>query len=210
LTDSKRAPVLQQTADEIFNVVFQNRFGQLVIWGRDSLDDLDSNLILKDIGDTNIMHFTLRENYSKVYSEVKVLYTGGEANVDYANSPSKPVANLEPRALQIYQPEIRTFQMSTLITTSGQQTLQYKKENLAASILRRSNQNLAQVVIKTNNPYYLGAGGIKIPWEVNQLWQINSVKHKLNEKMRLVGIGYSQDANGLSVELCFIGKDTLV
>ena len=210
LTDAKIGPVLQHTADEVFNLVYQNRFGQVVIWGRSSLDDLKTNQVISEYSDDNSMKLVLRENYSKVFSEVKVLYTGGEANIDYQTTPSNPVFNSDPKARQIFQPEVRSFQTSTLITTSGAVSLQNKKDQLAASILRKSNQNLTQVVISCNNPFYVAADGTKIPYEVNQLWKIDAPSYKINEEMRLVGIGYTQDEASLKVELLFIGKDTLV
>lgn len=210
LSDAKIAPVLQQTADETFNIVYQNRFGQMVLWGRGSLNNLDTGLTLNELGDVNVKDFTLRQNYSKVFSEVKVLYTGAEANIDFANTPSKRIANLDKRARQIFQPEIRSFQTGTLITYSGKVSVNDAKDMLAASLLRKSNQNLYQVVIQTSTPFFIAGDGSKVPYEVNQLWTIRSESHDLNEKMRLAGVSYTQDDSNLNVQLLFIPKDSLV
>lgn len=210
LSDSKIAPILQQTADEVFNVVYQNRFGQAVIWGRKSLDDQDTGFSLQESGDTNVNRFMVREDYSQVFSEVKVQYVGAEGNINYADTPSKAFFNSEPRARQIFQPEIKTFQSGTLITYSGAVGASDAKDMLAKSILRRSNQHLLSVVIQTSRPYYKSAAGDEIPFEVNQLWTIRSTDRTIDEKMRLTGIGYRQTSDGLTLELRFHKKDTLV
>jgi hypothetical protein len=211
LSSAKRGPVLQQTADEVFNLVYQNRFGQVVIWGRESLNAFDTGFTLNETKDENVVKFTIRENFSKVFSQVKLFYTGGEGNIDYKLTPSKELFNSEPKARQLFQPEVRTFQSGTLVTTAGGADNNYevKKDQLAASILRKSNQNLTQVVIKANRPFYTTPSGEKVAYEINQLWGIKSQSFDLNEKMRLVGISYSQSNSDLDVELLFIGKDTL-
>ena len=210
LTDSKIAPILQSTADEVFNIVYQNRFGQAVVWGRNySYDLVIFGHSLNDTNDPNVMKFQLRENFSKVFSECKVFYTGGENNLDYKNTPSKLLANTEPKARNIYQPEIRTFQTSTLIRTKGEIGVFDKKDQLAASILRKSNQNLTQILISTSRPYFVTKAGGLIPYEINQLWQINSERHKISQRMRCAAISYNHTPEGMTVDLLFIGSDTL-
>lgn len=216
LSDSKVGPILQSIADDVITVVYLNRFGQVVLWGRDidgvdgaNVNSSDTGLTLKDVGDTNVLDFTLRENFSKVFSVVKVQIVSGEANLGFYQGSSS-VFNTNKKALQIFRPEIRSFQTSTLVTTAGNKAPDTKRLQLAASVMRRSNQNLEKVVIKTSQPYHIGASGIKTPWEVNQLWNIQSKLHGLNEKMKLSGIGYQQQPEGLNVELCFIPKDSLI
>jgi hypothetical protein len=210
LTDAKIAPIVQSTADEVYNVVYQNRLGQLVVWGRNSPDEIGgAGHSLNEIGDPNVMKFQLRENFSKVFSECKVFYTGGEGNLDYKNTPSQLLKNTEPKAREIYQPEIRTFQTSTLIKTAGQVTIGDKKDQYAASILRKSNQNLTQIMISTSRPFFVTRNLERIPYEVNQLWSIRSQRHGINQLMRLVAISYAQESSSLTVDLLFIGKDTL-
>ena len=210
LSDAKVAPIMQQLADEVYNIIYQNRLGQVVVWGRDQLSAMDTGLTIYDSTDLNTSKFTLRENFSKVFSEVKIFYCGGENNIDYKSTPSKAFFNSDLKSRQIFQPEIRTFQTGTLVTTAGQVDYVEKKDALAKSILRKSNQNLTQVVIQTNKPFYLTTNNQKIPYEVNQLWKISSPSNNLNESMRLAGIGYSQDSSNLDVELMFIPKDSLV
>ena len=124
-------------------------------------------------------------------------------------SVAQPLKNTEPKAQRINQPEIRTFQSSTLITTKGQINYLDKKDQLAASILRKSNQNLTQVLITTSRPYFVTRAGGLIPYEVNQLWQINSERHKISQRMRCAAISYNQTPEGMTVDLLFIGRDTL-
>lgn len=228
LTDSKRAPILQSMADEIFNTVYQHREGQMMIYGRAhkndtymndrgkvivanvaNANDIVVNHTLNEFGDRNVTEMTLKESFSKVFSECKVFYTGGENGIDYNHTPSRPIFNSEKKARQIYQPEIRTFQTSTLITTAAESTLFSKMEQYAASILRKSNQNLTQIVIMTPTPFYVTSDGQRIPYEVNQVWTIVSPSHDLNDQMRLVGIGYTQDESSLMVQLLFILRDSL-
>lgn len=212
LTDSKIAPILQQIVDEIYNVVYQNRHGQVVIWGRDFLADMDTGLTLRDYQDSNVQRFVVRENYSKVFSEVQVQYTGGANNVDYniKDTVSQRQFNSDSRARQIFQPEIRTFQTSTLITTSGTVDLQDKTRAFAKSILRKSNQNLSMPVITTNYPYFVQADGSKIPYEINQVFTLESTRYSIREKYRLAGIGYSQDDQSLTCQLMFVLYDSLI
>lgn len=210
LAGSKIAPVIQQMSDEIFNVVYQNRFGQAVVWGRSQKDANNTGMLLSDSKDLNVNDFVARQNYSRVVSSVKMLYTGAEQNVNYALQPTKAVFNSDSRARQIFNPEVRNFQTSTLITYLGESGIEDAKYKLASSIMRKSNQNLNQVVIKTTRPFYITTTGQIIPYEVNQVWPIYSKEHEIKEDMRLVGIGYNQTSEGLNCQLCFIPKDTLV
>ena len=212
LSSAKRGPVLQQTADEVYSLVYQNRFGQAVVWGRDARKKTNTGHTLSETKDLNVSKFTLRENFSKVISEVKLFYSGGEGKLNYHLTPSKPQANTEAKAKQIFQPEIRIFNSATLVTTAGAKDLNYenKKDELARSILRKSNQHLTQVVIKTNRAFYVSPEGIKKGYEVNQVWQIKSESFKISEPMRLAGISYAQSNSGLEVELMFIMEDSLV
>ena len=211
VTDSMIAPVLQNMADEAFNVIYQNRLGQAVIWGRSSIDSVDTGLTLSSTRDRNVKSLQVKQNYSKVFSEVKVFYTGGEANIDYAATPSNSVFNSDKRARQIFQPSVQTFQTGSLVTTAGVGgDIAAKKDRLAKSILRKSNQNLLGVLIQTDLPFYLAVDGQAIPYEVNQLFTIVDAAHKIEEKMRLAGITYKQTDSQLSVDLLFIPKDTLI
>lgn len=210
LSDTKIAPILQSVAEEVLTIPYQNRLGQMVLWGRDSLDKNDTGYWLSDTNDSNVLSMQVRQNYSKVFSEVKIQYNGGEGGVGYAHTASRPVFNSDPRARQIFQPEIRSFQNSTLTTTAGEISVDPKRDQLAASVLRKSNQNLNRVVIKTSLPFYVAKDGRISIYEVNQLYNIKSEAHGVSEKMRLIGIGYTQDASQLIVELCFIPKDALI
>lgn len=212
LAGAKIAPVIQQMTDEIFNVVYQNRKGQCVIWGRSFLDEaaFQTNLQFTDSQDVNVNDFVVRQNYSRVISSCKVLYTGGEQNVDYALQTTKGVFNSDPRARQIFQPEVRVFQTSTLVTYSGQTGIDDARYRLAASILRKSNQNLNQVIIKTTRPYFVTEKGQFLPYETQQVYQVKSLEHKVDEKMKIVGLNYNQSADGLNVQVAMIPKDTLV
>jgi hypothetical protein len=209
LSDAKMGPVLQQTADEVYNIIYQNRHGQAVVWGRSSKSTLNIAHTLNELGDSNVKRFVLRENFSKVISEVQIFYTGGLENVNLKDAASRRLSNSEDKALEIYQPEIRTFQMPSLVTTQGVE-LNNKMDLLAASIIRRSNQNLTQVVITTNLPFYIATDGTKVGYEVNQVWNIKSKSFTLNEQMRLVGINYHQTNSSFDVELMFILEDSLV
>lgn len=227
LTDQKIAPVLQSTADEIFNTVYQDRYGRLVIYGRVHAGDTFKmpdgkqgvanvanphdfvvNRTLYETGDQNVQTMTLKEQFSKVFSECKVFYTGGEHNLAFDHTPSLSVYNSEPRARYINQPEIRTFQTATLVTTPDI-SFGTKKDQLAASIIRKSNQNLCQIIIGATLPYHVEKDGSLKAYEVNQIWNISAPSHQINEPMRLVGVGYTQDQSSLQVQLLFVKRDTL-
>jgi hypothetical protein len=211
LTDAKRAPVLQSTADEVFNIVYQNRFGQMVLWGRDSKDEIYTNKTINDVGDFNVSRFVLRENFSKVVSHVKIFWASGENLLDTNKTASQFLYNSEFKAKDIYQPEYKTFESGSLLKTDGKITADVKKDLLAQSIMRKSNQNLAQVAISTPMPFHVDSKTGEItPYDINQIWKIKSDVFSIDENMRLVGIGYTQDDSSLEVQLLFVGVDTLV
>lgn len=210
LGGSRIAPILQSTTDEIFNLVYQNRFGQYVIWGRNTENKRRTGKTLSDVKDANVSSFSARQNYSKVISEVKILYSGGEQNLNYNLQPSRPFFNSDSRARQIFQPEVRNFETATLITYLGATSVDNAKDMQAKSMMRKSNQNLNQVVIKSSLPFYIGADGQAIPYEVNQVWNIYSEVHGVNEPMKLVGLGISQSSDRLECQMAFIPEDTII
>lgn len=211
LTDAKRAPVIQSVSDQVFNLIYQDALGRAVVWGRDNLGENDTGLTLREYGDFNCKRMVLKEAYSRVFSEVRVLYTGAEQNLDYALQIGKKVVNTDQFARTIFQPEIRSFQNPTLITTApSSPEFEAKVAEYAASLMRRSNQNLRSVIVVTNLPFHVDQEGNKTVYAKNQLWQIVSPSYNLNEKMRLAGVSYTQDAQALEVQLLFIGYDTLI
>lgn len=211
LTDSKRAPILQSVCDDVYSVPYQNRFGQLVLWGRNSPAEFHTGLTLSEKSDQNVIKMVVRQNFSKVFSLVKALYTSGLNATDVANETGAKFAyNSEPLARHIIQPEIRTFQSSSLIATGGAVDFANGALKLAASIMRKSNQNLLQVVVSTSRPYFVGVDGVRTPYEKNQIWNISAPSYQVDRPMRLVGISYVQDEASLRVELMFIIIDSLI
>lgn len=211
LSDSKVAPILQSTAEELFNVVYQNRFGQMTIWGNDNLNEFITGETLSESGDENVLSLTVRENFSKVFSEVKVLYTGGQGASNYDLLKSQIAVNTESKARQIFNPELRNFQNSTLVTKApSNEPFEDKVLAYAQSIMRKSNQNLEQVVIKTSRPYFVKKDGTKKAYEQHQQYIINAPSHKIHKRMRLVGISYQQDSGSLHVELLFILPESVI
>jgi len=207
LTDAKRGPVLQQTADAVYNAIYMDRFGRMNIYGNSNRLQFSQSLnnILSEFGDRNVESMQLRRDYSKVFSEVKVLYTGGENNVNYALQQGAHVYNSDPDAANIFNPEIRTFQTGDLITTApGNNEIGNRMNLLAASIVRKGNQNLRQFVVKTNQPFYVDSKGVKTWYEKGQVWKIYHQSQNFNDQMMLAGIGYVQDAEKLSVQLLFV------
>jgi hypothetical protein len=210
LTDAKRGPVLQQTLSAIYNTIYQDRFGRAVIYGRDNRYDYDTDQILSEYDDANVESMQLRRDYSKVFSECKILYTGGAANVNYALQPSMKITNGDPDAADIFNPEIRTFQTSDLLTTPGNNEINNKMNALGASIIRQSNQNLRQFVVKTNKPFFIDNKGTKTWYEKGQIFYIFNESQTFYDEMMLCGIQYTQDAEKLSVQLMFIPVDSLI
>lgn len=214
LSDSKVAPVLQQTLETVLNFIYQDRKGRVVVFGVDAsgnnVHDTVVPYTLSEFGDRNVKRFVLRENYSKVFSEVKIQYVGAENNLDYYATPSNSVFNSEKKARQIFQPEVRTFQTANIVTTNGTIGIDQMRDAQAKSILRRSNQNLSQVNIQSTYPFYVPATGDVVPYEVNQVWRIYSKTNNIDTNMRLVSIHYNQTESELNCELGFVGVKTVV
>jgi hypothetical protein len=203
--------VLQEMSDTCQSMIYQNRHGQVIVYGRENRVDINVPYTLSDVGDPNVKDFTLRENFSKVLSEAKIYYAGAEGNLDYNLTPSRAFKNTEPKAANIFQPHLEVFNQADLVTLDGQYDVNSRKDALAQARIRKSNQFLEQVVIKTSLPFYIPAnGGKPVPYEKNQNWRIKSLVHGIDKQMKLAGIGYRQDPSNLDVELNFVGVDTLV
>lgn len=203
--------VLQEMSDTCMSMLFQDRNGRVIVYGRENRTDINVPYTIKDVGDINCKELTLRENFSKVVSEAKIFYAGAEGNIDYNLTPSRAFKNTEPKAVNIFQPYLEVFNQADLVTTDGKFDVNSRKDAIAQARVRRSNQFLEQVVIKTSYPFYIpGNGAPVIPYEKNQNWRIRSLVHGIDKQMKLHGINYKQEPSALEVELSFVGVDTLV
>lgn len=210
LAGSRMAPVIQQTLDITYNILYQDRVGRAVIWGRSSLEANKTNITLSDFGDQNVNSFQSRQNFSRAISEARVLHCSGEGNLQYNSQLSRSFVNTDERARNIFQPDIKIYNVQSLVENLAGVAYEEDKDRQAKAMIRKANQNLNQVVIKTSRPFWLGSDNSFIAYEVNQVWNIYSKQHNVNEEMRLAGIGYSQTSTGLNCQLLFIPKDTLV
>lgn len=213
LTDAKIGPVLQQTIEQVYNVIYLDRFGRVNVYGRDNRYQFDQDLTLSEFDDLNVESMQFRQDFSRVFSECKVLYTGGLNNVDYdiSKSSSAFLKNSESDAKYIFNPEVRTFQMSSLITMpKNASDFQNRVNQYCASILRKSNQNLYQFVVRTNKPYFLKNDGTKVLYEKGQVFYLMNESRGFYDEMMLVGIGYTQSETSLEVQLMFVPVDSLI
>ncbi|MFV8250250.1 hypothetical protein [Bdellovibrio bacteriovorus] len=209
--DQNRGAVLQEYAEEIaMNLVYLTRRGRVAIYGREFVSKPGVGKTLHDIGDRNVIELVQRRNFSKVISECRVMYSGGEGNLDLNKMSSPIFKNTEPAVAHVYQPIYKVFSANDLISLSGQYNVQDRLAAVAKSTIRKSNQNLSSIVIKAAFPYHVGADGSMTAYEVCQNWRIKSDVHKINQDMKLAGINYRQTPEVLETQLMFVGPDTLI
>ena len=218
--------VLQEYGDLVLNVMYQNRLGQLEVYGRgtDAVKlPIGSPLgtLCEGFGLTNISDISVRQNFSKVFSECTVFWQANQASVDTGNPTlaSQRFTNADPRIAQIYQPQMKIFSADDLANLAGGITAAQRVAQVAQSEIRKSMQNVNMVTVTTPYPYYtppvnqMGTNNpstMIIPFEKQQLWRVRSQRRNLDSIMRLAGIHYAQDASQLDVQLQFVEPDTLV
>lgn len=209
--DQKRGAVLQEYADEIaMNLIYLTRRGRMAIYGRDFRNGVSTGKTLNHFGDKNVLDFVRRRNFSKVISEARVAYSGGEGNLDINKMPSPVFKNTHPDVSHVYQPFFKVFSSSDLVTLSGQYNVQDRIAAVAKSIIRKSNQNISPVVIKASNPFHTDSFGVMTAYEVGQNWRIKSDVYDINRDMKLAGINYQQNPSSSEFQLMFVDIDTLI
>jgi hypothetical protein len=218
--------LIQQYADLVLNVAYQNRLGQLEIYGRGT-DAVALPLgtaigaLCKGFGQTNVTDMQVRQNFSKIFSECTVFWSASQAYIDGGNPTlnSQRFTNSDPRVAQIYQPSMKVFSADDLGNLAGGVSASQRIDQVARSEIRRSMQNVNAITVTTPYPFYtppVNQSGIQItnpkviPFEVQQLWRIRNERRNIDQVMRLVGIHYAQDASSLEVQLAFVEPDTLV
>lgn len=213
LTQTKGA-LLQQYADLSINLIYQNRLGQLVIYGGSgsgkSLGSLRKGAEVDD--------FRVTSSPSKVISEVVYFYSSAQADLDRNKVSSPVIYNDDPRVRGvIYQPTFRTFSSHDLSVFDT--TPDVRMKQIAKSVLRRSNSYLSAVVASCQLPYFEDGTRV-IAYEEGQEWTLISDEEEFESReypegvkqidMILAGIHYSQSPDGLGVQLLFIEKGTLL
>jgi hypothetical protein len=212
----KRGAILQEYADIALDLIYQNRLGYVAVYGRQlSGGALDSSpavgRLIKDGSRTNVTNLEVRQSMSRVVSEVNVFYTSGEVQVDRSQLISPLLKNTDPRASHIFQPETMTFSAADLTSLAGGVDAQTRMTQIGAARIRKSNQELNQVVANVADPFFTDPQtGKKTPFEVMQNWWIESPEDDLNLLMTLAGISYRQNAGSLELDLAFVEPDTLV
>lgn len=215
LTQTKGA-LIQQYADEAINMVYQNRLGQVVLYGG-SNPSTSKGVIKKGV------HFeaiTQKKTLSKVYSEVITFYSDTQANLDQNKVKSPTVLNDDPRVRGVIRkPTYKTFTASDLnvFDVSPEQRI----ADVAKSMIRRGNSYLSQYIINIDLPYhtdYLTEN--YIPYELGQLWTLVSDKKEFKTSkfpsgvesvtLELVGFHLNQNEDSTSYQLMFIEPGTLI
>lgn len=218
--------LIEQYAELALNIAYQNRLGQLEVYGRGSVAPVLAvpsyvGTLCDGFGQTNVDDMEFNQNFSKVYSEATIFWTANQASVDSGNpnTSSQRFTNADPRVAQIYQPLMKTFCADDLVNLSGGVTAAQRITQVAQSEIRKSMQNVNNVTVTVSYPYYTvpspltGAVSLLqsiIPYEINQIWRIRNQKRSFDTVMRLAGIHYQQDASSLHVQLNFVEPDTLV
>jgi hypothetical protein len=212
----KRAATLQEYADLTLDLIYQDRLGFVSVYGRRLANGkLDTSppvgRLTKEKGLSNVTSLSVRQSFSKVVSEVNVFFVSGEKNVNRGDLISPLLKNTDPRAAEIIQPESMTLSISELEHLVAGVDAKTRMVQMGAARIRKSNQDLNQVVIGVADPFYTDPQtGKKTPFEVMQNWWIESKEDGLDLLMTLVGISYRQNAGSLELDLAFVEPDTLV
>jgi hypothetical protein len=214
-TAEKRGAVLQEYADIGLNLVYQNRLGQVALYGRNQPDGTPLTVgkplgkLVKARGRSNIESLNVKQNFSKVFSEASVFWASGEAAVDKRQRVSPILTNTDPRVAHIYQPHRQVYAMGELAQLAGKAGPEARMRQIGSSTIRRSNQFLNEVIVVVPRPYFEDGSQI-IPYDKGQIWHIESPEDELDLPMKLAGIHYSQGDARLEVQLAFVEPDTLV
>lgn len=215
VTSRKIGPTLQEYADTILNLIYQNAQGQIEIYGREV--DGSGNVILppvigtliKSHGFTNVERLIKSSDYSKVISDYTIFYTDAQNKVDSTKIPA--YLNPDPRARGVWQPQYQVFASTDLILFAGGISVDQRRAQQAASFMRKSNQNLNSVTIITDTPWFTDPKtGVITPFEKYQIYHVTSPDDKLDIDMVIAGIHYSQQPGSLEVQLLLVEPDTLI
>ena len=209
-----KAAVLQEYADLAQNIIYQDRLGSLCVYGRSYRNSFRTNQTLNCESDFNVVDVVEKQNYSKVLSESLLIWAGEEnlnkQQIKAGRLPSSWKQNTDERAKYLNQPFYHVYSAQDLMVFEGAKTDTKRIEELASAFLRKSNQNLSQIVITVDAPYFQGDGNFKLHYEIGQIWNIKSTNLKINREYKLAAIHYQQQAESLSIQLGFVEPDTLV
>lgn len=212
LTQTKGA-LIQQYAELAINLVYQNRLGQVVIYGgRNANDSLG---VLKK--GHNIDDIEIKGSYSKAISEVVTFFSSSQADLDSNKVNSPTILNKDKRVRgKIYSPTYKTFSSNDLQVFSVTPDVRIKQ--IANALIRQSNSHLASVIVSVSTPYFL-EDGEAIAYECGQVWTLVSDMKEFETSeypdgtdktsMILAGIHYGQDEGNLNIQLLFVEKGTL-
>jgi hypothetical protein len=210
---SPRASVIQEYAELANNLIYQDRLGRMVAYGRDSRNTGRTECTLSGEGDENVSKFIERQNYSKVFSASTIIWAG-EENLDTtaiaANAVnSRLFLNTDPRAAGLNQPTMKTFSSQDIVSLGGA-AVESRIDSMAKATIRKSNQNLSMPVLTVESPFWRGPKGERLLYETGQIWRLRSQAYGLDAEYKLVGIQYQQNSASLSLQLAFLEPDTLV
>lgn len=204
-----RGAVIEEYAELAMNRVYLDRLGRVTVYGRANVADLVVNETISHEGDLNTLDLVKTDDYSKVYSEVTIFVAEGEANLDLSKISSPLYKNTDPRVAHLYRPYYKTMSSSDLVKLGGV-GVRSLQDRVAKSTIRKANQNIGSVQVRMAVPYYVNLSGTKIPYEIGQNWNLKSDAFGINNQMKLIGIGYRQEAHSLDVQLAFVEPDTVV
>lgn len=211
--NQNKGPLLQRYADLAVNLIYQNRLGQVVIYGGTG-DGESLGVIEKGV---NADSFTVSESYKGVYSEVVTLYASAQASQDKNKVNSPVVKNSDPRVKGILRrPLFKAFTSDQLQYVN--ETPEERITKIAKSLIRKGNANLSKIQVDVQEPFFIAKDKV-IPFEQGQVWTLRSPEPELITKDNLdgayendyilSGIHYGQTEKDLSITLLFIEKGYL-
>lgn len=212
LTQSKGA-LIQQYAGLAINLVYQNRLGQIVIYGGKNANE-SLGVLRKGY---NVLDMEVKGSYSKAISEVVTFFSSAQADLDSNKINSPTVLNKDRRVRgKIFNPTYKTFSSNDLQVFSVTPDVRIKQ--IANSLIRQSNSSLSPVIVSVEKPFF-EEDGRSFAYECGQVWTLGSDMKEFESaeypdgtdsiNMILAGIHYGQDEGSLSVQLLFVEKGTL-
>lgn len=223
--NTKKADIIQRHAETALNLVYLDRRGSLVLRGQESkiperfIANRESQGVLKiKAGESNVISMNNRDNFSEVFSEVVVHYSGQQL-LDRNSVPSNLIRNqTDKRVAHIDKPQYMAFNQQDLVDFAGTINVQNRLDSVARSILRKSLRNVGATVLNTPEPFHVFPGRTQF-YELGQKWTVfhedaiwkdkenNSIKSK---DQIITSIAYVQGVSELTTTIKLSDPETLV
>lgn len=218
----KKGQILENCGKLGCTLIFEDRLGRVVLLGKDFTPPPISGRFIYSKNKTNVLDLAIMKSYSEVLSSVTVFYTQSEALTNVNAVKDRTFQNTDPRINGIIQnTSTETLNVSDVAHFAGEITPEKRMEEIAKSTIRKSNRKINQVVVINDAPFFVDPiTKVEKPFEIGQLWEIESDIKKLTSKeypngtnlveMVITGLNYSGTESSTEVQIQLSEPDTLI